>query len=84
MLFLDSYPLSPFPHGKGECIAPASAPMRVQAETAEGGLNENIGKTPKGVFPIFSFAREARRTAPSVVSVAEDRSDAIPSLLGRG
>ena len=64
MLFIDSYPLSPFPHGKGELITPVSVPMKAQAETAKGGLNENIWKTPKGVFPIFSFAREARRTAP--------------------
>ena len=43
--------------------------MRVQAETAEGGLNENIGKTPKGVFPIFrSRAKRAGLRPPSLVS----------------
>ena len=62
--FQTPIPLPPFPHGKGERVAPVSAPMRAQAENAEGGLNENIRKTPVGVLPIFSFAREARRTAP--------------------
>ena len=65
MLFSDSYPPVPLSTWKGgERIAPVSASIRAQAENAEGGLNENIGKTPAGVLPIFSFAREARRTAP--------------------
>ena len=35
------------------------------AATVEDGLNENIVKIPAGIFTIFSFARFARRTAPS-------------------
>ena len=61
-------PPLPLPDGEGFCIVPL-----LMVQTTEGAIRDRrkaVGtkrsrKTPSGVFLLLSFAREARRTAPS-------------------